>query len=477
MISRAVIKDLVDKTETRYRECWSTLSKLKRAENLGSEDFRTAMLDFQPTLARALWELSEMYRELHQERRSIVGKKESLTPEWFRHRLALIAGYQRVIRIVIALGKRLGDAYAWLFYEDERKHLLEHFNHQRQVHTPPGIGGLGELKLIEDHPIVNGHLVLYHGITSFLRVGDISLFDLRNGKLAAVGELKTTQISDKELSITVSTVGPSKEGVTVFAGIEEEHRDTNDKAVPLKLPQNMEMRLKRQVTSIAESFNLSDSNEGVNLESDLHVNELQRLCKELRTSTSEFRKVGDGHLLFGTRFTKRSLASKLLGRYKVKQDEMYPGNGEQVQRILRKGAEDNEIWVGLLYGPNPEYVLTPGMVPLFWWPLDLSVIEAILFHDVWVFSVYNPAHLAAKLRRAGFEVESLKGECGLKVEKKLGDKTLTIERFDYFTHLITGQFWNEETVVEILSSTAEKAEREATPPHTKIEMRVQQHFG
>jgi hypothetical protein len=32
-------------------------------------------------------------------------------------------------------------------------------------------------------------------------------------------------------------------------------------------------------------------------------------------------------------------------------------------------------------------------VPLFWWPLDVEAIEAILFHDVWVFSVYNPAHL------------------------------------------------------------------------------------
>src|ERR687886_131826 len=109
---------------------------------------------------------------------------------------------------------------------------------------------------------------------------------------------------------------------------------------------------------------------------------------------------------------------------------------EEVQHLLDKESTENEIWRGSFNDPTSEYSLTPGMVPLFWWPLDLDVIKGVLFHDALLFSVYNPVHLVAKLRDAGFEVESLKGQRGLRVKKTLEDRTLVIENFDYFTHLV-----------------------------------------
>jgi hypothetical protein len=165
-----------------------------------------------------------------------------------------------------------------------------------------------------------------------------------------------------------------------------------------------------------------------------------------------------------------------MGCYKFDTSEKLASLTQEAQGIMRKGSPDNEWWVGSFNKLRSEYTLTPGMVPLFWWPLDLGVIEALLFQDVWLFSVYNPAHLAAKLRSAGFEVESLRGQRGLRVEKKTGNKTLSIEQFDYFTHLITGQFWKEEAVVEMLGNFADRVERESVPPYTKIEMRIQQHL-
>lgn len=46
--------------------------------------------------------------------------------------------------------------------------------------------------------------------------------------------------------------------------------------------------------------------------------------------------------------------------------------------------------------PASEYQLGPGMVPMFWWPIDLRVIRDIFFYDVALFSVYNPVHLMHK---------------------------------------------------------------------------------
>ena len=65
-----------------------------------------------------------------------------------------------------------------------------------QFYAPPGIGGLGELNFIEDARLVKGHLGLYHGMTTFLRLGDISFINMEGLSLSAVAELKTTKIAE-----------------------------------------------------------------------------------------------------------------------------------------------------------------------------------------------------------------------------------------------------------------------------------------
>lgn len=481
MISRAAVKALIDKTEPNYRECWATLARLKGSEDVkgpeGAALFQ-AMLDFQPTLARALYDLSEMYRKLHQEKLSVVARKTSLTPEWYRRRLALIAEYQRAIKVVISIGKHLGDSFAWIFYADERNAQVEHYDRQGQLHAPPGIGGLGELKFIENFAAVtaiNGYMVIYHGMTTFLRLGDVSFFNMRDGNLAAIGELKTTQVAENQLELTVSTIGPSEEGARAFVG-DEVRPDRDDGTASPQLPQSMRAKLDRQAAAMARPFN-RPSHEKANLESETHIAELEALCKGLNTSSFASESVGDGLLLVGTRLVKRSLANRLLEDYRSNWVQKSVGIEDEVPRILLEGSAENEVWVGSLYNSKPEYGLTPGMVPMLWWPIDLGVIESILFHDVMLFYFYNPAHLFAKLRDAGFEVETLRGQRSYQVTKKLGDLRLTLDGLGYFTQLITRQFWEEGAVVEALRRTAEKVKRDAVPPNTRIQMNIEQHFG
>ena len=110
MISRADITSVIDEAEGSFRECWNTLSLLGSKDSRDGQkdaDLSKGLFDFQPTLARTLYDLSEMYRKLHQEKRGIIARKAELTPEWFRHRLALLSEYQGVIRAAISLGKRL----------------------------------------------------------------------------------------------------------------------------------------------------------------------------------------------------------------------------------------------------------------------------------------------------------------------------------------------------------------------------------
>ena len=69
---------------------------------------------------------------------------------------------------------------------------------------------MGEIQFIRHVPVVAGHLVLYHGITTFLRVGDVSLISLDGTRrVAAIGELKTRpDHEDEMLNISLLLHGP-----------------------------------------------------------------------------------------------------------------------------------------------------------------------------------------------------------------------------------------------------------------------------
>ena len=479
VISRADITSVIDEAEGRFRECWDTLSLLRskdRRDERKDADLSKGLLDFQPTLARTLYDLSEMYRRLHQEKQSVIARKAALTPSWFRHRLVLLSEYQGVIKAAISLGKRLGDSFAWIFYVSAQDHLLEHSDHQRQFLLPPGIGGLGEVTFVERVKAVGGRLVLYHGMTTFLRVGDVSFIDTNERKVAAIGELKTTKVAEDLLRIGVHAVAPTEKDLTFFVE-DPHHLDKNENYPSPPLPQKMKARLGKQVASMGDVFEFSGSGGSMELRHDPRIEELSEFCKELKTSTFAYRKIGDGLLLFGTRTARRSLSSKLFGgalpRWTEKLHVVKPG----LQSIMDEESADNEIRIGALNDPDVEYRLAPGMAPIFFWSLDTATIGDVLFHDAEIYFLYNPAHLAAKLRQAGFGIIPLPGQRGFKVEKSLGDVTFRIENLRYFEHLVAHEFWDEEAVVEALCGVARSVEQGDISPNAEIRIAVKQQSG
>ncbi len=168
--------------------------------------------------------------------------------------------------------------------------------------------------------------------------------------------------------------------------------------------------------------------------------------------------------MVGLRTRKRTLSGKLMGRRTFAWNGTKDGLREAVRSIIDQESVENEVWQGWYNDPTLEYRLGPGMVPMFWWPIDLQVIRDIFFDDVALFSVYNPVHLMHKLRKAGFDAAPLKGQRGLKVEKVVGDKALAVDDFSYFTALIAGELFDEKSVVECLRSTSEMAEKAAVAP-------------
>jgi hypothetical protein len=440
--TRAEIKSLIDKAEESYMECWATLCSLKGKGTIE----RDSLLAFQPRLGQTLLDLSEMYRALHQERLATVSRKDGLSPDWFKRRLKLLSDYQEVLKTTISVGKCLGDSFAWTFYRNERQYLAEHYKLPRQLHSPPGVGGEGELEFIRNFGVVNGHMALYHGITTFLRLGDFSFRDLKKHSLTAVVELKTARVSDKRWEGLISVIGPVEEAEHVFGDLVDP--ETERRLQPSPLPQDMVTRLNKQIAAIGKSFDLTDSDRKQLVDMNHNSHELEALWKIINASSAVYRRADDGLLLAGLKSRKRKLSTKLLNDSTFDLPTVFEGLMEEIKRLTLEGSQHNQIILGHLQAPTSEYYLERNAVPLFWWPVDLDLIKAILFYDAQIFTFYNPAYLAEKLIHNGFEVESNDGQSGLKVSKRIGEGVLRLEGFDHLLGMVSRQLWSEDSVVQ-----------------------------
>jgi len=76
--TRKQVRASIDDADVAFRTCWETLASLKKVKVDGP-----ALLDFQPTLASALFRLDDIYRQLVHHSGVLVSKKASFSPETF----------------------------------------------------------------------------------------------------------------------------------------------------------------------------------------------------------------------------------------------------------------------------------------------------------------------------------------------------------------------------------------------------------
>lgn len=123
---------------------------------------------------------------------------------------------------------------------------------------------------------------------------------------------------------------------------------------------------------------------------------------------------------------------------------------------------DSLVMDSFAYAEDGSPVHLIGTMPVFWWDLDLELIRQILFHEIEVVALFNPAHLVSKLERKGFDVVMSPEDGKLLVSKRSANCEFRVEGMDYFTRLITQCLYSEETVVEMLEKVATEAAQGAT---------------
>jgi len=460
MITEEQVRQTVLKAEEIFQDCWKKLSDMNNAETLFS---------FQPTLLAALYQIEATYRAICREERKLNSQKTSANHKQVSESTQTLARYKRVLTQVLDIGKALGDSFAWIFYGNERELLKKHYDHEFIPHLALNAGGRGEYEFAKNTPRFGKYIVLMHSITTFLRLGDVSLIDPIDLKVAAIGEIKSHQKSETEISVNITLVGGKlpKEMLPKILEVQA-------KPISEQLPPELLDRLKKQLKGMQEAFKpplRKDPPENVGM---LFI---EMKLKELYDQSSIGKwgsiKVDRGLLLVGIRFKEMPLYSQLRGE-PIDTGANFQRNLETLKsptaEIIDKSLPQNFILTSwILYPAEGRYFLPFGMRPLFFWPLDAAVRKSIIFQEMRVMTLYNPVFLINDLRQIGLEVEFGK-DMEFKIVKKNGEKRVECLGMGYFIGAIRTQFLADTGVVTMIQLAIEKVEKEGFKEPTHISL-------
>ena len=474
MVSKKNIKTLIDQSDLSYQKCWNALCLLKKYDK--AEESVTKLMDFQITLTESLFKLSQMHDAIIKEKKNVEGRINNLSKEWFVNRLKTLRAYSDTIDSTIAIGKSLGDAFAWFWYKNELEHYQEHLNHKDNFYMPTGIGGVGELEFVRNIKHLNGQFILYHGMTNILTIGDVSLFDLKNIRLSGLGELKAKKDKKQSNIVNISLIafGPKDR----FPAIKStpDKKKTKEKSL-LENEYFDQNRFKRQLNRMSDS--MSSLSIDKNKSPHQIINKLT-YCEEVNTVAGNVTKnkittlKADRSLLLAAfEIPIKKLSKRLLTPYDV------PKNGIDTSiydQIICKNSRDNTISIGTVHfslkKKNKSKInITAGSIPLFWQDINQEVLEKIYFQRMVIVTMYNPAFLMSDLRDIGIQFEYT--QQGIKVYKNINRGKMMFANFSYYIDWIKDYLHSESSVMDMISETSKLGEEKIEEGYSVVKTQIQ----
>lgn len=447
LISEEEAKREIAEAETVLLKSFDRLLALKRAD----EDFKDFVLKFQPELAECLYGLMTFYRKLKAEARDLISKKKTYSRDEFSRLMARNKKFTDTVKKTIEIGKRLGDAFVWFFYQGNLSELEKHFKHESTGLFVTGVGGRGEIEFIKHTPILNGCLVLYHGITSMLRVGDFSLYGFDMG-IVGIGELKSHQIGE---NIQVRAYITSKIKIDF-----ESHSDIPSKSQLSEasdLEPNVVARLRKQLPAQGRALRKRKADMEISkiahFEYNL-INELERNDVVLNDNKSL--------LLLATR-------SKCNGLFEVlneKDDGMLP---EGLRLTAEQMILPNNIYNRMIIG-SITTDMSYSRKPILWWKIDDNACRDIYFNKLQISTVFNPAQMIQHYVDKGYSLVNSTDIRQLKLRKISGDYKTEFGNFELIFDLISHSLLKTEYVIEISDQIISDIDNGKFPPNSKIDL-------
>ena len=470
-VSAREIFAVIDASEAELQWCQQVVGSMMMGPigTVTGED----IVGFQLRLYRAIVKLEKAYRTIKQEEKRLVREKRRFKPGWFRNRMATLATYIVYLNEVLSIARAIGDGYAWFFYERDPQLIDEHLRLQQQKLLPPAQGALGEKLTLERMQGFDEKFLLYHGITTFLRMGDISLIDLEKMRVTCVGELKTTRIDPEHVTVHMSFIAGERTNLPkTFKSVSPPNPEV--KAPPLAPA--IRSHLERQVKTMHESVGRArEATKGpvIDEQSEFHYRELEEVVNRSHAGGFEYIKAGDGLIIGALRLPRtKTLSASLIGKEVKHLERTAAGVEAWALKIVTPGNEWNSINIGS-FGGAENLVTNSFYLPFFAWPVAPEVLADIAFGRVIVVTLFNRGHLLNRLHEQGFEIElGPKGQLH-RARKKIGEKFMELENYDHFLSMVPQALMTEDAVMSMMYQTIDQSCR-VPPEHrsAKIEFRT-----
>lgn len=468
----------LDRAERRFNKCWSYLTAIKAGKF--SKDKLEPLLAFQPALAAALFDLSKVHAQIAKERRARISSKSRLAPVWFKARMAFLNRQQQRLVEALQIGRSIGDGYAWFFYQNEVQFLAQQVQGPKPSMMSTGIGGVGELQSALNMHMLGGYFLVHHCITSMLRLGDVTLINLRGFKVAGIGELKSHSDIPGHVTVSMSVLGDGP-GIDLHQGPPATAPETPLSNVVEQLTAAAKDRLKRQMDRIQKSHVEARKKPDslVSIESENRIGALERLLRHAPTGRLSYARAGNSLLLFAYRSPARPLSKRLANSAKPTKQTWRGLNAlpDKVLEIVIHGRQDNSVLLNwFFYQRDGHFYYLPGMTHPFWWPLNPKALKAVVFRQTIVGTAYNPAWLFRTLEEAGFEVDSSDVR-NAKISRRKGDALFQSEGTSFYLRAIQDYLMDESSIANMLTIAYESQIGGVAEGPKRVDLILHQKFG
>jgi hypothetical protein len=233
----------------------------------------------------------------------------------------------------------------------------------------------------------------------------------------------------------------------------------------------MRDRRDRQVRAMHDSVRKAGGDrDKVWSESQFYFKQLEDVVMRSHAQGFEFEQAGDALVLGALQIGKGSLGSHIVSGAPKNIHRLVADAPAAARKIIKEGLEGNALVLGTLGSPDKNLMIGPEQLPMMLWPINSEALRKIVFSEVMVLTMYNPAHLWERIRAKGFDVELDERGWFKRGLKEDGGRQIELVNMNYFAKLVAHSLVTEESVIGMIDQTLATAAMRAESGRVKIEM-------
>lgn len=467
MVSKKQVKQVLRQSFDSYESCFDVIMCLKfyRKNKLEIGTLTNGLVNFQFVMAQQLYELEHLYRIIKKEFKEVNKNRNRLSKTYFKRRISILSKYLEAIDSSILIGKSLGNAFTWFFYQFDQNLLVKHMNEERNFHPSYGSGAIAEIEFLKRALISKGrYLLLYHGICDMLRIGDFSVIDLKTFRVNEVVELKSQKIDATHYNLSLYCYGKSKS----FIG--PENIKIASHVCEFMEGKVYKERLQRQIKRIKNLMKdqkLKKDHRPV-ISSQSYLPELINKVEKCKIGETKHVKLGDGLIVNYSKICKDFLPLKQVEGLKI----LEPNRNVMYQMINSTMTQYKELNY-TLFGPilyhNNTIIYHPGTMPLIWYQVDTTLLRDLYFGRICLTTIYNPAVFVLELSSIKYKYKIEDRE--LIIFRPTNGQNLILKDYMYFVDLVSIYFIKESTVSSLLNESVKYIEKNRIT-NAKVEIQI-----